>query len=105
VPPKLLANDPPAPPSDHIAAVAPPPNEPPKAAVVAPWHIADTAPPTFTVGSELTITEILLLVAGLTHGVRLDVNTTLITFPIKKVSDVKVFTELFDPTFKPFICH
>jgi hypothetical protein len=59
VPPKLLANDPPAPPSDHIAAVAPPPNEPPKAAVVAPWHIADTAPPTFTVGFGLTVSVLL----------------------------------------------
>ena len=36
----LLANVPPAPPSDHTAAVAPPLNEPPKAAVVAPWQIA-----------------------------------------------------------------
>ena len=34
VEPPLFANEPPAPPSDHIAAEASPPNEPPKAADV-----------------------------------------------------------------------
>ena len=51
----LFVNEPPAPPSLHIAAVAPPPNEPPNAAVVPPWHIAATAEPAFTVGLGFTV--------------------------------------------------
>ena len=52
--PPLFVNVPPAPPSDHTADVAPPPNEPPNAADVPPWHIAATAPPTFTIGLGFT---------------------------------------------------
>ena len=55
----LFVNEPPAPPSLHIAAVAPPPNEPPNAAVVPPWHIAATAEPAFTVGLGFTVNDIL----------------------------------------------
>ena len=58
VAPPLPVNDPPAPPSDHTAEVAPPPKEPPKVAVVPPWHIATTAPPTFTVGFGLTVNNL-----------------------------------------------
>lgn len=49
VEPPLFANEPPAPPSSQTAEVAPPPNDPSKAAVVAPWHTADVAPPALTV--------------------------------------------------------
>jgi hypothetical protein len=55
VAPPLFINDPPAPPSDQIADVAPPPNDPPRAAVVAPWQIAATAPPALTVGFRFTV--------------------------------------------------
>jgi hypothetical protein len=61
VEPVLLAKVPPAPPSDHTAEVAPPPNEPPKAGVVAPWHIADNAPPALTVGFGFTVIVLLAL--------------------------------------------
>ena len=59
VAPPLLVKLPPAPPSLHTADVAPPPKEPPKAAVVPPWQMAVTAPPTFTVGLRLTTTVLL----------------------------------------------
>ena len=62
--PLLLANEPPAPPSDHTAEVAPPPNEPPNTPLVAPWQIAATAPPALTVGNGFTVT---VLVAVFTH--------------------------------------
>jgi hypothetical protein len=55
VAPPLFVNDPPAPPSDHTAEVALPPKDPPNAAVVPPWQIAATAPPTLTVGLGLTV--------------------------------------------------
>ena len=53
--PPLLANDPPAPPSDQIADVALPPKDPPRALVVAPWQTALIADPAFAVGSEFTV--------------------------------------------------
>ena len=55
VAPPLPVNDPPAAPSVQTADVAPPPKDPPKAAVVPPWHIAATAPPTLTVGLRFTV--------------------------------------------------
>ena len=55
---RCCVNDPPAPPSDHMADVAPPPNDPPNAAVVAPWQIAAIAPPAFTIGLGLTVKDL-----------------------------------------------
>ncbi len=51
----LLVNDPPAPPSDHIAEVAVPPNEPPRAVVVPPWQTAATPGPAFADGDCMVI--------------------------------------------------
>lgn len=64
VEPVLFANVPPATPSDHTADVAPPPNEPPSAGVVAPWHIADNAPPALNAGFGLTVTLINISAPG-----------------------------------------
>lgn len=59
VAPPLLAKVPaaaPDKPSDHTALVAPPLNDPPNVAVVPPWQIAVTAPPTFTAGVGFIVT-------------------------------------------------
>jgi hypothetical protein len=89
-----------------MAAVAPPPNVPPKAAVVPPWHIAVTAPPTLTVGLGLTMIDMPLLVAGkpVAQKVEAEFITTVITLPFMGVAGEYVeFVAL--PTFIPFTCH
>ena len=56
--PALFVNEPPAPPSSHIAAIAVPPNEPPNAVVVPHWQIALTALPALTVAPGFTVNDL-----------------------------------------------